>query len=161
MTAQALAGICAGLLLAALVVIFLLERRRERAEVDAWARREDNRELSVRIAVAEAELDATAELLEESRRSAEVLELELAKLRGELEESDLVGELVIVNTPRPDDQTLKGVCRRDRGPDRGLVLEAAVYLEPRGQGQVAEVAAGDVVVPAYSWAQIVHRTEEG
>jgi hypothetical protein len=94
------------------------------------------------------------------RAAARRHELELAALErgGELE-----GELVIVNTPRPDDQTLKGVCRRELASG-GLVLEAAVYLErrpSRGSEEVDEVPAGDVVVPAYSFAQIVHRTQEG
>lgn len=60
----------------------------------------------------------------------------------------LEGELVVVNTPKPDDQSVRGVVNREL--ESGLlVLTAAVYLErdrARGRDTVREVPVGDVVV---------------
>lgn len=164
MTAQALAGMLAGLLLAAVVVAVLLERRRrdlsstldfiledrnrERLELAQAGEREDH---------LRAALSAQASDTEAARRRLEELELERRR-------SPLEGELVIVNTPRPDDQTLRGVCLRDLGRERGMVLTAAEYVDTelaRGEEKPRRTPlVGEVHVPAYSFAQIVQRTEE-
>lgn len=60
----------------------------------------------------------------------------------------LEGELVVVNTPKPDDQSVRGVVRQEL--ESGLlVLAGAVYLDrdrDRGRDTVREVPVGDVVV---------------
>lgn len=70
----------------------------------------------------------------------------------------LEGKLLLVNTPKPDDQTLQGVCRAELAGG-GLLLEGAVYIDRvpvRGGGEEPrEVPAGTVVLPRYSFAQIV------
>jgi hypothetical protein len=87
-----------------------------------------------------------------TQRRARELERKLEQRRRPLE-----GELCVIHTPKPDDQSLRGVVRAEL--DRGaLVLSAAVYLEreggERGGEVLREVPVGDVVIPAYSWAQI-------
>lgn len=86
----------------------------------------------------EAERDAAGQRLRLLGR-----ELEQAKRTRVLE-----GELVVVNTPRPDDQSVRGVVEQEL--DNGLlVLKGAVYLERipgRGREEVREVSVGDVVV---------------
>lgn len=74
--------------------------------------------------------------------------------RARRDRRPLQGEHVIVNTPKPDDQSLRGFCVEELSRDR-LRLTGAVYLEPDGRSGVVEVPAGDVVVPAYSWAQVI------
>lgn len=67
---------------------------------------------------------------------------------------ELGGRCVIVNTRRPDDQSVRGWVRSQH-PDGTLELARAVYLEPGADG-VQEVAAGDVWIPAasISWVQV-------
>lgn len=73
----------------------------------------------------------------------------------------LEGELVVVNTPKPDDQSIRGVVRQEL--ESGLlVLTGAVYLErdvDHGRQVVREVPAGDVAVAGPklgSWVQILY-----
>lgn len=83
-------------------------------------------------------------------------------LEGELEahrSSPLEGELVIVNTARPDDQSIRGFVVRETAAG-ALVLTGAVYLERNavrgGREEVIEVpAAGAIVVHNPSSTQIV------
>lgn len=83
-------------------------------------------------------------------------------LEGELEAhrvSPLEGELVIVNTARPDDQSIRGLVARETAAG-ALVLTGAVYLERNavrgGREEVIEVpAAGAIVVHNPSTTQIV------
>lgn len=97
------------------------------------------------LEVARRSILATREDLDEA--------IDAARRRGhELEQARrarvLEGELVVVNTPKPDDQSIRGVV--DRELDNGLLcLKAAVYLErdvARGRETVREVPVGDVVV---------------
>lgn len=162
MTAQATAGVLAGLLialaLAASVYVAHLRRQRDSALELAGDRQASlGRERDA--------LERVTRTLEDVDAHRTALEAELVKANAELAEhrrSPLEGELVIVNTPRPDDQSIKGVCVRDLGRAGGMVLEAAVYLDrgiEHGREVPREVPAGDVVVDRYSWAQIVRRTE--
>lgn len=94
---------------------------------------------------AEARLEHTLQRVGE-------LELELAELTA----SPIVGKVVVVNTPRPDDQSIRGVVTREL-EDGGVVLTAAVVLETvvdrAGESSVEERPAGDVVVRRVSWVQ--------
>jgi hypothetical protein len=95
------------------------------------------------LAAAHGRLEHAAERLAE-------LEDELQRARG-----PLVGQLVVVNTPRPDDQSIRGVITAQLD-DGGFVLAGAELLETirdRGGDQVVEQQIGDVVVPRYSWLQ--------
>lgn len=88
-------------------------------------------------------------------RRAARLECELDSRR----QDPLEGELVIVSTPKPDDQSIRGLVTRTT-PAGGLLLTGAVYLERQtvrgGREEVVEVpAAGAIVVPAFSSAQII------
>lgn len=74
------------------------------------------------------------------------LALERSTRRGRLRP----GTRVQLNTPRPDDQSIVGVVRRDTG--RGVFLSGAEYLDEAG---VRPLASGDVFVPAYSWANLL------
>jgi hypothetical protein len=72
----------------------------------------------------------------------------------------LEGELVVVNTPKPDDQSVRGVVRQEL--ESGLlVLAGADYLErdhDRGRETVRVVPVGDVVVAGPklgSWVQVL------
>jgi hypothetical protein len=154
MTAQALAGALAGLLIAAIALIVILERARSRAE----DRRGD---LALEAIAGRQRLELEREQLAAMRDRLHAMRARIAAVEEEVASSALVGELVVVNTPKPDDQTLRGVCTREL-KSGGLVLEAAVYLErewSKGAEVAREVPAGDVVVPAYSWAQVVQRTQ--
>lgn len=86
----------------------------------------------------------------------------LAELEAERAASPLVGRTVVVNTPRPDDQALRGVVTREL-EDGGVVLAGAAYLdrvEVRGGGaEVREVPAGDVVVTRVAWVQLLNPQE--
>lgn len=66
----------------------------------------------------------------------------------------LEGRRVIVNTPKPDDQAIRGVVVQEL-EDGGYALAAAEYLEPAQGGTIREVKAGDVIVPRASWIQLV------
>lgn len=84
--------------------------------------------------------------------------LRLRRLELERGRRRLEGELVVANTPRPDDQSIRGVVVRELDGG-GLELRAAVYLErelERGAETVREVAAGDVVLPRVAWVQVLH-----
>lgn len=59
----------------------------------------------------------------------------------------LVGRYVQLNTKRPDDQTLRGVCVEEF-PDGSVMLAGAEYLEPGGN----PLDAGQVYVPISSIA---------
>lgn len=92
------------------------------------------------------------------------LELELADAR-ERQAAEaarpLVGRTVIANTPRPDDRSIRGVVVREL-EGNGLVLQGAVYLDPSGDPNnpgIREVPAGELVVPRYSFAQIIYPSE--
>lgn len=109
------------------------------------------REEQARLA---GELDAERR---ENGRLLELIHVQHEELL-ELKAGPLVGRLVSVNTPNPDDQSIKGVCARQLA-DGGLVLEAAVYMDTvRGRDQVVEVVErpiGTAIVRAYSWAQVL------
>jgi hypothetical protein len=62
-----------------------------------------------------------------------------------------LGETYIVNTARPDDQSIRGVLVREL-PSGAIMLAAAAYLDADG---TETAIAGDVVLPAFSWAQRV------
>lgn len=174
MTAQALAGALAGLLLAAALLVVLLERRRRALDLDLWSTRGDVSRLELELADARVELGMAGEREDHLRASLQHTTRELEATRQRLEDlalarqrSPLEGELVLVNTPKPDDQTIRGVCRRElrdeTGRPVGIVLEAAEYVGTelhRGEERPTRTPIGDVVVPAYAFAQIVQRTEE-
>jgi hypothetical protein len=128
MTAQALAGALAGLLIAAIALIVILERARSRAE----DRRGD---LALEAIAGRQRLELERERLAAMRDRLHTMRARIDAVEEEVASSALVGELVIVNTPKLEREWSKGA-------------------------EVArEVPAGDVVVPAYSWAQVVQRTQ--
>lgn len=71
----------------------------------------------------------------------------------------LLGHTVVVNTPRPDDRSIRGVVTRELDGG-GVVLSAAViYNEVVGAGReakVVEIPAGEVVVHHVAWFQILY-----
>lgn len=86
----------------------------------------------------------------------------LARLRRGGLEDLLVGKTVVVNTPKPDDQSFRGVVREELATGE-LVLGAAIYYERRwgrgGQEVAAEVVVGDVVVRGPklgAWIQVLY-----
>lgn len=107
------------------------------------------------VLLAARELRRLGDRLDASERRAEAAEAAPAR------RPSLVGELVVVNTPQPDDQSLRGIVRHELD-NGGLVLTAAVYIDREhgrgGESTPVEVPAGDVYVPSYSWAQIVQAT---
>lgn len=144
MNTQAIAGILAGLTVVLSIDVALLWRL-WRAAVSDGARARD------RVTVLHTERAACRERVAE-------LEGELAARAA----SPLEGELVIVNTPAPDDQSIRGVVVRELN-DGGLLLAGAVYLERvtarGGLEEVQERHVGDVIVPSYSFAQRVPSSE--
>lgn len=132
MTALPLLLAVAFVAIAALLIINVLQRRTYRAvEADRRA----------------ADLD---------RRAADQALGEAHLALAELSASPLVGKLVIVNTPMPDDQSFRGVVTRDDFNDGdGLVLTAAVRLATV-QGdeglELIEEPTGDLILPRYASA---------
>lgn len=74
------------------------------------------------------------------------------RLERVLEDRDgrLVGRYVIVNTPKPDDQTLRGWVRAEH-EDGALELGQAELLTTGPGGEVQVIAAGDVLIRSYSF----------
>lgn len=173
MTAQAIAGVLAGLLIAATAAAIILERRRRRLDTDLWIARRDNDErvtqaASLRELLADERVRATRaeEHAEHARAALRAANSNLVSLEADAldreRRTSLEGKLVVVNTPRPDDQTIRGVCRRELFDDEGrptaLVLEAAEYVDSehvRGEDRARRTPIGTVTVPAYSFAQHV------
>lgn len=177
MTAQALAGALAGitLVLLAVVAALLADRRRNgergerevgrvreqalrdlerhakeaRAELERARGRLDGLDRSLASARTQAELELRRR--ESAERAVEALELELARRRlGPV----LEGDTVALTTP--DDRTLRGIVRQTFDGGAVLLGAATLYVERTGRGgevEVEEIAAGDVAVPAYRWAQ--------
>lgn len=115
----------------------------------------------------ERELAQSQGELEGARRWAARLERELDEHLAELsalQAGPLVGRLVAVNTPNPDDQSIRGVCTREL-EDGGLVLSPAVYMDTvrtrGGELQVQERPMAAAVIPRYAWAQIIDADGEG
>lgn len=79
--------------------------------------------------------------------------------RLQLPPPPLLGQTVVVTTPRPDDRSIRGVVIRELDGG-GVVLSAAViYDEVVGPGREAkavEIPAGEVVVYAVAWFQILY-----
>lgn len=108
--------------------------------------RADRREL-------ERELGRREEHLRVAAKTRGDLHDRVAELEAELERRDggpeLEGRYVIVNTPKPDDQSLRGWVRRQY-PSGALDLADAELLE-RIDGRLVAQPAGSVFVPANSW----------
>jgi predicted RNase H-like nuclease (RuvC/YqgF family) len=178
MTAQATAAaafaVAALLLVAAavLLVVLLLRDRRAGAErhaeevkaaygygdqrVEAVVRRERELEATLTAATndlhrARADVALLTTKLEAADRRLEDLELELARRRAG---AVLEGDTVALTTP--DDRTVRGIVRQTFDNGSLLLGGAVVYVERPGRAgevDVQELEAGDVVVPAYRWAQ--------
>jgi hypothetical protein len=174
MTAQAIAAAAfavAALLLVAAVVLLLRDRqasiaRHDEALRDAYrfgdqrvdAIRRHETELQATLDQrgrdlhrARADLALATTKLEAAGRRLEDLELELARRRAG---AILEGETYAFTTP--DDRTVRGIVRQTFDNGALLLGAAVVYLERPGRGgevDVEELDAGDVVVPAYRWAQ--------
>lgn len=72
----------------------------------------------------------------------------------------LEGERVVAHTPRPDEQSVRGVViREQRRPDgtRELWLADAVYLTATPDGGVEELQGGEVLVERVSTVQLLAR----
>lgn len=80
-------------------------------------------------------------------RAGRRLEASLESMRAGL--CSLEGRHCVVNTKRPDDQSIRGVVS-EQYDDGGLLLRAAAYLEPGGQ----ELDAGDVYLPGSSVSSV-------
>lgn len=159
MNSQAIiaAGAIVALLIILVALAVLLWTVRADADVARHASRCDRDDRLKRdrdVARLKGELDATRLQRDYSTRQRDELNAELERLHA----GPLVGKVVSVNTPAPDDQSFRGVCVRELA-DGGVVLTAAVYLDTvrsRGELVVEERPAGDVVVRRYSWAQIIN-----
>jgi hypothetical protein len=95
--------------------------------------------------------------LERLKVAAEVrgeLNSRVAELEAELERRDggpqLEGRYVIVNTPKPDDQSLRGWVRRQYATG-ALELADADLLERGPTGDLVAQPAGVVLIPANAW----------
>jgi hypothetical protein len=165
MTPQAIvAALVIGVLL--VLVLVLVVRLHDRGDTLVFVIGERDRAIEERDRASVAASRTNADLIAlRGERAALSARIEHAGERiGELEDDleryrtgPLLGQRVIVNTPRPDEQSIRGVVtiELDSG---GLVLAAAELLETvhdRDGEHVEAQAIGDVVVPAYSWAQRV------
>lgn len=160
MDAQALAATIVALLALATVLALVRVNGRLAAERDeahasaedlvAGAERleESSERLSRELADTAAELARARRELEDDRRTIAELDAELDRTgdRRSLEE----GELVVVNTRKPDDQSIEGIVVRELD-DRTVVLEAADLLvagDGRGRaGAVERITLGPAVIP--------------
>jgi hypothetical protein len=128
--------------LAGLAVLLLLE-----GALRLRLGRVDRREL-------ERELGRREEHLRIAGTRRGELQDHIAELEADLERRDgrpeLEGRYVIVNTPKPDDQSLRGWVRRQY-PDGALELRDADLLERAPNGDVVAQPAGEVLVPVNSW----------
>lgn len=119
--------------------------KRERLLDDALQERAEH------VNRARADLALATTKLEAAERRLEDVELELARRRAG---AILEGETYAFTTP--DDRTVRGIVRQTFDNGALLLGGAVVYLERPGRGgevEVEELDAGDVVVPAYRWAQ--------
>lgn len=102
----------------------------------------------------ERELARAGARLEVAAKVRGELDSRVAELEAELEARsagpDLEGRYVIVNTPKPDDQSFRGWVRREY-PGGELELTNAELLEPGPDGTVVAQPAGTVLVERHSW----------
>lgn len=152
----AAAALAAVIIIVALAVsLWTTARDVRNAQHAADCHRDRVLERDRQLAQASGELEILRQLRDAQQAQIEGLAAELADLRA----GALVGRHVAVNTPLPDDQSFRGVCTLEL-EDGGLVLTAAVLLEHvRGRDQsvrIDETPVGDIVIRAYSWAQVIN-----